>query len=148
MEPAFLIVKLHITRRQMNPVQELIDEHCGEMPVAVAKKLLDACKEEYERRMLYRVTFTKVTAVLSTEDNLCKLQHITQTIIAEPITPTEFRDIPMSVPNLLNDGKIHTSWIQDEFPWCVTVSPDTWCDEPVIIIVHAIEPYVAKRRRD
>jgi hypothetical protein len=48
----------------MNPIQEMIDEQKHEMPVALAKKLLDACKAEAEAKpKLYRVTVTRVNAV-------------------------------------------------------------------------------------
>ena len=45
----------------MNRVQELIDENMSELPVALAKKLLDACKEEADAvPMLHTVTYVRL----------------------------------------------------------------------------------------
>ena len=45
----------------MNRVQELIDENKEQMPMALAKVLLDACKEEADNtKQLYKLTWTMV----------------------------------------------------------------------------------------
>ena len=56
----------------MNRVQELIDQNKEQMPVALAKLLLDACKEEADNtKQLYKLTWTMVDShahVVEVED--------------------------------------------------------------------------------
>eukprot|EP00966_Prymnesium_polylepis_P203050 4704224-Prymnesium_polylepis.1 len=46
----------------MDPVQEMIDEHKHEIPIALAKKLLDACKAEAEANESVEAMFRRVFA--------------------------------------------------------------------------------------
>ena len=47
----------------MNRVQELIDENKEQMPTALAKVPLDACKQEADNtKQLYKLTWTMVGA--------------------------------------------------------------------------------------
>ena len=76
----------------MNHVQELIDENKDKMPTALAKQLLDACKEEADATKLYKLTWTMVDShahVVEVEDEPnhaeVKLSHKTQTLIVEAV---------------------------------------------------------------
>ena len=77
----------------MNRVQELIDENKEQMPTALAKVLLDACKEEADNtKQLYKLTWTMVDShahVVEVEDAPnhpeVKLSHKTQTLIVEAV---------------------------------------------------------------
>ena len=77
----------------MNRVQELIDENKEQMPTALAKVLLDACKEEADNtKQLYKLTWTMVDShahvveVKDGPDFACvKLSHKTQTLIVSAV---------------------------------------------------------------
>ena len=132
----------------MNRVQELIDEHKSEMPTMLAKQLLDACKEEYDcTTKLYRIVVTKVTSVTYTEysdDEIeahCKLQSSTQEVIVEPVEMSEVRQMKTCSTALLDKGMFCKSWLDLAFPHTICKGDDT------VLIIHSIEPYVAKRRR-
>ena len=130
----------------MNPVQELIDEHMDQLPVSLAKKLLDACKAEAEAKpSLYRITFTKITysARVMHEDEATEyadvqLQHYTQTMIVEAILRWSGRR-PV---DLLAEGKIEERWLEQPLPL-------VWGDEDdsYKLVVSSIEPYDAANKR-
>ena len=77
----------------MNHVQELIDENKDKMPTALAKQLLDACKEEADStKKLYKLTWTMVDShahVVEAEDEPgfahVQLSHKTQTLIVKAV---------------------------------------------------------------
>ena len=77
----------------MNRVQELIDENKEQMPMALAKVLLDACKEEADNtKQLHKLTWTMVDShahVVEVEDEpdfaRVKLSHKTQTLIVNAV---------------------------------------------------------------
>ena len=80
----------------MNRVQEMIDENMDQMPTALAKSLLEACKEELEATKeleLYKLTWTIVKSTCQkvkpyndmSEDFGVMHTHTTQTIIVEKV---------------------------------------------------------------
>ena len=130
----------------MDPVQEMIDEHKHEMPVALAKKLLDACKAVAEERpKLYRVTVTRVTAVTwikeggddDCDEPMLKMQHRTQMLLLEA------SDLDTRCPVLMMDrGKMWDGWLKLPLPCTIERGDDG------LTIVHSITPYVHKRSRE
>ena len=132
----------------MNSVQELIDEHMDQMPTALAKKLLDACKAEADAKpKLYRITVTRVNAVTYTEEigdetEACvKLQDLTETLIVEVIDDATFDRMRCCAIGLLAKGMLYEPWLKMSMPR--VINRDTF-----MLIVHSIVPYVPKRARD
>ena len=107
----------------MNRVQELIDENMGQMPVALAKELLDACKEESDNtKQLYKLTWTMVDSrahvveVKDEPDFACvKLSHKTQTLIVNAVD--QLPDHPnghggnIRAMELPNHGMVLRGWV-------------------------------------
>jgi hypothetical protein len=98
----------------MNHVQELIDENKDKMPTALAKQLLDACKEEADATKLYKLTWTMVdsyTHLVEDEDEPnhveVKLSHKTQTLIVEAVDkkPVVHNGLRTVGPSLSTDNK-------------------------------------------
>ena len=125
---------------RMNRVQELIDERRDELPLGLAKTLLEACADQPR---LYRVTVTRVTAVPYTEmvddemEAAVKMQTSTQMLILEAVEDGEVR-CSMS---LLDEGKLHAGWLKLQTPHTICHSDDR------VLIVHSIEPFVPSRKR-
>ena len=73
----------------MNRVQEMIDERKDELPVGLAKELLDACKAEAESRpKLYRVTYTSVRTIAyhsELDGPEARMVSETMTVIAQSV---------------------------------------------------------------
>ena len=133
----------------MNRVQEIIDENKDQMPTALAKTLLDACKAEADAKpKLYRITVTRVTSVAySGEVEGCleacvKLQHLTQSLIVDLLDATTFRGMKGCALDLLNKGMLPESWLRQSIPRVINHGTDE------MLIVHSIEPYVHKRARE
>jgi hypothetical protein len=128
----------------MDSVQEMIDEHKHEMPTALAKKLLDACKAEAEAKpKLYRVTITRVNAVTwikETGDPTAKMQHRTQTLLLEYSWKRGFREPAI---DMIDRGKIWDEMLKMKLPSTIDGEDD---DE--LTIIHSITPYVDKRSRE
>ena len=135
---------------KMNSVQELIDEHKDQMPTALAKKLLDACKAEADAKpRLYRLTMTRVTTVVHMEkingklEPIVKLEHLTQSIIVEAVSYFTFQNLKIvSDASLLKHCMVHESWLEMVMPIVDASEDDS------MVIVHSIEPYVPKRGRE
>ena len=69
----------------MSRVQELVDERMSELPVGLAKELLEACREETAARpRLYRVSMTTVKAKCDGEEATLDAS-ITKTVVAEAV---------------------------------------------------------------
>lgn len=128
----------------MNSVQELIDESRDQMPVALAKKLLDACKAEADAKpKLYHITVTRVTSVAYVEDceECVKLQDLTEDLIVEVIDVATFRKMKACAAGLLAKGMLNESWLELSMPHVINRGSD-------MLIVHSIVPYVPKRVRE
>ena len=107
----------------MNRVQELIDENKEQMPTALAKVLLDACKEEADNtKQLYKLTWTMVDShahVVEVEDEPdfahVKLSHKTQTLIVNAVD--QLPDHPnghggkIRAMELPNHGMVLRGWV-------------------------------------
>ena len=121
----------------MNNVQELIDENKDQMPMALAKKLVDACKAEADAKpKLYHVKITRVNSVVydqydgDDETHACvKLQDQTHTLIAEPIDTDTFRAMNICTPHLLTKGMILDHWVN-------MVMPIIFNQQTKLVIVH------------
>ena len=131
----------------MNHVQELIDEHKHELPVGLAKELLEACKQDAETKpILYKVSMTTVKAVaydqnIDDELSACvKLVHDTQSIITELYTPSEDVVTPHSL-NLFKQGFIHKRWLEFSLPHTIEDSDDG------LIVLSSITPFEPQRKR-
>eukprot|EP00966_Prymnesium_polylepis_P332745 7388225-Prymnesium_polylepis.1 len=127
----------------MDPVQEMIDEHKHEMPTALAKKLLDACKAVAEEKpKLYRVTVTRVNAVAWKGVNDCdepevKMQHRTQTLLLEAVLV-----YTLGALDLMERGKMCAYRLERPLPYTIERGDDE------LTIIHSITPYVHKRSRE
>jgi hypothetical protein len=126
----------------MDRVQEIIDERRDELPVGLAKELLEACSTQPK---LYRVEVTRITAVtfayVSHEDELTsdvKMQTVTQTLIVESVG-----DAPKysGVCGFLHGGWIPEAWVSMRTPCTMPIGDDE------VWIVHSIKPY-RKRPRE
>ena len=108
----------------MNRVQELIDENMDKIPVALAKTLLDACKEEADNtKKLYKLTWTVVNSyayVVEVDDEpdfaQVKQSHKTQTLIVRAIDdlfyhPNGFGRKVCSI-ELPDQGMVLQSWVE------------------------------------
>jgi len=156
----------------MNRVQELIDQNMDKIPVALAKTLLDACKEEAEiTKKLYRLTWTVVDShghvVVEDEDEpqnafaRVNLSHKTQTLIVSavdyppaangyyyPKQTATIRAIDMP-----NHGMVLQDWVnhfakQPSVPLTITQFDNmrtTW-SKLYMVIVNSIVPYEPKKR--
>jgi hypothetical protein len=126
----------------MEPVQEMIDEHKHEMPVALAKKLLDACKAVAEATpKLYRVTVTRVTTVAWIKEGgddcgepIVKMQHHTQTLLLEA-ADLDHRDALY----MMDRGQLWHGWLKLPLPRTIERGDDE------LTTIHSITPYVHKR---
>ena len=148
----------------MNRVQELIDENKGQMPMALAKVLLDACKEEADNtKQLYKLTWTIVDShahVVEVEDEpdfaLVKLSHKTQTLIVKAVD--QLPDNPdghggnIRAMELPNHGMVLRGWVnrftkQPSMPLVMMHCDDmAYGRTDCMIIVNSIVPYELKKR--
>ena len=148
----------------MNHVQELIDENMGQMPMALAKVLLDACKEEADNtKQLYKFTWTMVDShahVVEVEDEpdfaRVKLSHKTQTLIVNAVD--HLPDNPnghggkICAMELPNHGMVLRGWVNHftKQPSMPLVNMLCECDPygrtDQMIIVNSIVPYELKKR--
>ena len=127
----------------MNRVQELIDENKAQMPTALAKRLLDACKAEADAKpKLYRIVVTRVTSVVAIEDDtaVVKLQDLTQSLIVELVDRFDIR-FGYDVLDLLGKGMLSEAWLDKPVPFVVN-------RDDHMLVVHSIVPYVPKRARE
>ena len=126
---------------RMNRVQEMIDERRHELPVGLAKELLEACRDE----ALYRITYTTVIAVprMDTCDDEptaeVELLSDTKTQIVELDTSP----LPLIWYEFLRHGKLNTSWLSRDMPFTVHTGN---MDKPTVIVVHSIVPLHASKR--
>ena len=128
----------------MSGVQELIDEHKDEMPTALAKKLLDACKAEADARpKLYRATVTNVTAIVVMDDDYPEPRLIerTQTLILELVDAEQLRG--MCRAGLLDKGILDQEMLSE----CMSTGTTVLNRGTTMQILHSIEPYTPKRAR-
>ena len=148
----------------MNHVQELIDENKDKMPTALAKQLLDACKEEADATKLYKLTWTMVdsyTHLVEDEDEPnhveVKLSHKTQTLIVEAVDkkPVVHNGLPMLTMQVPNHGKVFTGWVkqltmQPTIPLVIlpTSDGDSGLSDDRMVIVHSIVPFHKRARED
>ena len=163
-------VRLHATEREnrglqkgmpMSRVQELIDERMADLPVGLAKDLLEACKEEAEARpQLYQLTWTTVSSHASVEHvddedfAQVKLSHQTQTLIVEAVD--ELADHPepfshrhprgnprkMCAGDMPHHGMVLKSWLKRAMP---RVHAEYAVSDSMIVI-HSIVPYEPHKR--
>ena len=125
----------------MNRVQELIDESMGELPVALAKKLLDACKEEADAvPRLHTVTYVRLHPYLM-DDGGSQIIGEKRIFIAEEHTPSRYFD-DADHATLLADGKVHRDWVNKPMPVLLHVRHT----ENVVAIVTEIAPYRKRGR--
>ena len=148
----------------MNRVQELIDENKEQMPTALAKVLLDACKEEADNtEQLYTLTWTMVDShahVVEVQDEpdfaRVTLSHKTQTLIVEAVD--ELPENPdghggkTSTMELPSHGMVYTGWVnhftkQPSMPLVMKYSDtNPYGRTDYLVIVNSIVPYEAKKR--
>ena len=148
----------------MNRVQELIDENKEQMPTALAKVLLDACKEEADNtKQLYKLTWTMVDShahVVEVEDEPdfahVKLSHKTQTLIVNAVD--QLPDHPnrhggkIRAMELPNHGMVLRGWEnhftkQPSIPLVAMHSDDDMdYNYDYMVIVNSIVPYELKKR--
>ena len=147
----------------MDSIQEMIDEHMMEIPAALAKKLLEACKAKAEAEpKLYKLTWTMVSShahVVEVEDEpdfaLVELSHKTQTLIVEAVD--ELVDHPnghggkLQALKMPNHGMFLKSWLQMSKPKVLMdelVYGRSNCRKDYMVIIHSIEPYTLKRSHE
>jgi hypothetical protein len=157
-------VRLHATEREnrglqkgmpMSRVQELIDERMGDLPVGLAKDLLEACKEEAEARpQLYQLTWTTVSSHASVEHvddedfAQVKLSHQTQTLIVEAVDELADHPEPVLHPgktragDMPHHGMVLKSWLKRAMP---RVHAEYAVSDSMIVI-HSIVPYEPHKR--
>ena len=130
----------------MNRVQEMIDERRDELPVGLAKDLLDACKaEQDEKPKLYRVVLTKVTSESFVDhcDDECtaevKLQTVTLKPIVECLNREAFERMNRCAWHLFDEGMMHERWLKFALPYTLRRGDDE------VWILHSIAPFVPKR---
>ena len=148
----------------MNRVQELIDENKEQMPMALAKVLLDACKEEADNtKQLYKLTWTMVDSqahVVEVEDEpdfaRVKLLHRTQTLIVNAVD--HLPDNPnghgakIRAIELPNHGMVLQGWVdiftkQPSMPLVMMPCDDmAYGRTDYMIVVNSIVPYELKKR--
>lgn len=139
----------------MNRVQELIDENKDQMPTALAKVLLDACKEEADAtKQLYTLTWTTVEAhahveYVQDEDDIARVKLVpkTQTLIVEAVghlqdhpehgSPCKIHSIEFP-----HHGMVLASWMKLPMP-NVIVDP---LYPSKLVVIHSILPYEPKKR--
>ena len=139
----------------MNRVQKLIDENKDKMPTALAKQLLDACKEEADAtKQLYKLTWTIVQAdsfayFNEDEPNHAEvaLWHETHTLTVKAVDLPQNQDIM----NLPNHGMVFKGWLkhftkQPCFPLIIRTSDDRFDCSARMVIVHSIVPYESHKR--
>ena len=138
----------------MNAVQEMIDEHKDEMPTALAKKLLDACKAERDAQPLYQLTWTMVNShahVVTPEDEPdfaeVELSHKTQTLIVRAVDerPDCGNGGKISTMDMPHRGMVISSWIEKPTPF--VIEPRTiFARKDKMVIVHSITPFDKRQR--
>ena len=125
----------------MSRVQELIDERRSELPVGLARELLEACREEASARpQLYRVSMTKVQAKADGGDPTLDV-GATKTVIAEAIRGMADSSDARKLLHLEVEAAFHPKWLQERKPIMIH-------DHDELCIIHSIEPYVPKRARE
>ena len=120
----------------MNRVQEMIDERKDELPVGLAKELLDACKEEAESRpKLYHVTYTSVRTIAYHSDDGPEARMVseTKTVIAQSVTNVQRGKC--AVGRFLYEAKFLESWMKLDLPNTLHYSDE------MIVILHSITPF-------
>ena len=148
----------------MNRVQKLIDENKDKMPTALAKQLLDACKEEADStKKLYKLTWTMVDShahVVEVEDEpdfaRVKLSHKTQTLIVSAVD--QLPDHPnghggkIRALELPNHGMVLQGWVdtftnQPSMPRVMMPCDDmAYGRTDKMVIVNSIVPYCTSSR--
>ena len=129
----------------MDALQELIDEHKAEMPVALAKTLLDACMEQRNSPpTLYEVCYIEIEAVWcqgrwrgigDAFEDVQMIDH-TKRALVEAV-PAKVRSARHGA-HMLRTGTIPELWVSAKTPFASYSSPNTIC------CIHAIVPYVPR----
>ena len=126
----------------MNRIQELIDERRADMPVGLAKELLELCQQESAEDRLYHVTTVRIIAINYKDDDepLCELKPIKQhhTLLAKS---RKSHPEYVSEQEWLDLGFIDESLIDAELPKVLLT-----CDN-CITIVHEVKRRACKRAR-
>ena len=139
----------------MNRVQELIDERKDELPVGLAKELLDACMREADAKpKLYKVKITRVKSGVvrdyDSEGSQCDMEYVqdhTATLIVELIdqlccgSPDSDVSAAVQAARMLDKSKMLKEWLGMALPIVVN------CEGKSVVIVHSIEKFVSKRKR-
>jgi hypothetical protein len=138
----------------MNRVQELIDERKDELPVGLAKELLDACMQEADAKpKLYKVKITRVKSGLVRDyerEGLFETEYVqdhTATLVVELIDklccgyPDSDASAAVQAARMLDKGKMWKEWLHTALPIVVN------CEGKSVVIVHSIEKVVFKRKR-
>ena len=138
----------------MNRVQELIDERMADLPVGLAKELLDACKGEADSQPLYLVTYVRVQTNLGNGDE-ARVMGEKRTFIAERRHGARVFDVlPGSVQRfsgdppaseLLAQGIVKADWLSKPMPLLLYDR----CDEGIpnlTAIVTSIDSYRKRPR--
>jgi hypothetical protein len=137
----------------MNQVQELIDEHMNELPVSLAKKTLEACKEEADAKpKLYYLKMIKVQAITYMREiegcepfPAVQLINTKQGLIVELVERSVGDD---HCVNLFEKGIINSSWLRFSFPHAIDFMPDgDGPEHACTIVIHSIKPFDGLKKR-
>ena len=133
-------------------IQEIVDEHKGEMPTGVVTVVMEACQKAYNSQpKLYKLTWTMVEShahvvEVQHEPDFARVQlaHKTQTFIVEAVN--ERPDAPygakMNAHEMPNHGLVLKSWIERPMP-CVYMGN---MREDILVVIHSIVPYEPYKR--
>ena len=123
----------------MSRVQELIDERRSDLPVGLARELLDACREEATSRPnLYRVSMTKIQAKVKDDEPILDV-GATKTVIAEATYGVADSSDVHILSHLETEAALQPRWIRERKPFFI-YNFDELC------IIHSIEPYLKRGR--
>jgi hypothetical protein len=136
-------------------IQELVDQHREEMPMALMQK----CQEAYDTQpKLYKLTWTMVDShahivVVEDEPDFARveLSHKTQTLIVEAVdglpNHPNGHGGKLSTMEMPHYGMVVKSWLQMLKP-TVMMDNSTFGRKDYMVIIHSIEPYTPKRSRE
>ena len=132
----------------MNRVQEMIDEHRNEMPVSLAKDLLEACRDEAQAQpRLYKIKLTHVratpflTEVDGDPEASVKLCGATRTLIVEAVDDEAWRKTSGCFFDKLNKGMVSKNVLDRTMPMLYAYGDDE------VYIWHSVEPFVPHSTR-
>ena len=130
----------------MDAIQEKIDENRDQMPVALAKQLLDMCKAQASKQpRYYRMLSTHVTAfsyVDADDDPTSLLKTFKQTRIVELKGRSLHTDQAFpSIKEWIDLGFFDEKWLSWDLPHSIE-------DGSSVLVIHSIAPASSKRARD